>query len=345
MRGFRDTRDGGLVAPHPLMISFSRSIDKHTGSYLSQRRRKRLTIVLAVVALFGVCGGVLIRLQRSGALSAAVASRPVSKKKVLDAWDAHKWDDVRATTLSSLAAAPLDPFYLCFKGLASFYKAMDLPEGEDRAALLDETIASLRKALVVAGRSSPRPQMEYVLGKAYYHKGRAYYDEAAKYLEASIVSGYSAADSREYLALAYAGLGSKAKAVENFDTALSAQGEGARSELLLLAAARAQIDSGANDKAEALLVEAISSGSDELARQKCRFLLGDIYHQRGDSIRAEEQYLKILEKDPESAEAHYRLGLVFQERGDPVRARSEWRKAVAFDPMHMAARQKLAEKL
>lgn len=330
------------------MISLSRSNDKQTGSYLAQRRRKRITRALAVVAALSLCAGVLVRLQRSGAISAIAASRPVPKKKVLAAWEGRQWDEVRAASVASLIAAPLDPFFLGFGGLASFYKAMDLPEGEDRVALLDESVTSIRKALVVAGRSTPRAQLEYVLGKAYYHKGSAYFDMAVKYIEASLSAGYSAADSREYLALAYAGLGVKEKAVSNFESALAAAaGDEARGrpELLLLAAARAHLDAGAQDKAEALLIEAVTKGSDELAREKCRFLLGDIYQSKGDQARAEEQYSLILDKDPESAEAHYRLGLVYQGRGDPIRARSEWRKAVALDPMHAAARQKLAEKL
>jgi Tfp pilus assembly protein PilF len=82
-----------------------------------------------------------------------------------------------------------------------------------------------------------------------------------------------------------------------------------------------------------------------VVREKCRFLLGDIYRSRGDAARAEEQYSLVLDKNPDSAEAHYRLGLVHQQRGDSVRARAEWRKAVSIDPMHAAARLKLTEKL
>jgi len=322
------------------MKIFPRRLDQHTGGYLAQRRRKRTSILLAVAAAACLITATIVHLGRSGRLVSAKA-KPVSKQSILDDWDAKKWDEVRADSLASLAAAPLDSFYLGFKGLASFYKAMELPEGEDRAALLDESIFSIRKALVVAGRSAPRAQMEYVLGKAYYHKGASYYDEAVKYIEASLLSGFSAADSREYLALAYAGLGQKDKAVSNFEAALTVK----KTDLLLLAAARAQLDAGAADKAEALLLEAISMGTDELAREKCRFLLGEIYQSRGDGLRAEEQYSLILKKDSESAEAHYRLGLVFQERGDQMRARAEWRKAVALDPMHAASRQKLTEKL
>jgi len=323
------------------MMHLSRSIDKHTGSFLALRRRKRMTIALAALALGGIAIGILVRLGRSGAFVAAAVERPVSKQAVLADWNAKKWDAVRAASLASLTSSPLDPFYLCFKGLASFYQAMALPEGEERTALLDESIFSLRKALVVAGKSTPKTQMEYVLGKAYYFKGPLYYDLSAAYVEASLLAGYAASDSREYLALAYAGLGENEKAISNFEAVLAES----RSELLLLAAARAYLDVGAGEKAETLLLEAVESGTDELVRAKCRFLLGEIFAAKGDAAAAERQYSLILEKDPDSAEAHYRLGLVYQSRGDPVRARAEWRRAVSLDPMHAAARQKLTEKI
>jgi tetratricopeptide (TPR) repeat protein len=217
---------------------------------------------------------------------------------------------------------------------------MDLPEGEDRAALVDEAIVSLRKALATGGRM-PRAQVEYVLGKAYFDKGDAYFDEAAKYMELSLASGYFASDSREYLALAYVGLGDKTGAVRNFEAALAKN----RSDLLLIAAAKAYVDADMPVKAEALLLEVLANGKDDLAKENGRFVLGDVYKARGDNAKAEEQYLLILDKDPASAEAHYRLGLAYQISGDPIKARAEWRKAVSIDPMHAAARQKLSEKL
>ena len=217
---------------------------------------------------------------------------------------------------------------------------MDLPEGEDRAALIDETVVALRKALATRGRM-PKAQIEYVLGKAYFEKGDSYLDESVKYLEASIASGYNATDSREYLALSYAGLGDKANTVKNFEAAL----EKGRSELLLIAAAKAYVAADEPVKAEALLLEALANGKDELAKENGRFILGDIYKARGDLGKAEEQYDSIVAKNPASAEAHYRLGLIYQSRADPLKARAEWRKAVSIDPMHAASRQKLSEKL
>jgi tetratricopeptide (TPR) repeat protein len=322
------------------MKPFSRTLQTNTGSYLAKRRRKRAAFALALAASAALLGVVGLRLAKSGAFAKMSAGRAVSKQKILADWDSKKWSDVRSESLASLAVRPLDAFYLSFRGLASFYAGMELPEGEDRTALIDEAISSLRKALA-AGGTMPRPQVEYALGKAYFNKGDSYYDEAIKYLELSIASGYLGSDSREYLALAYAGIGDKAMAVKNFEAAL----QKGRADLLLLAAAKAYIDAADGVKAEALLLELLDSGKDDLAKENGRFLLGEIYKGRGNLAGAEEQYSLILAKDPASAEAHYRLGLAYQMGGDPIKARAEWRKAVSIDPMHAASRQKLSEKL
>jgi predicted negative regulator of RcsB-dependent stress response len=322
------------------MESFSRTLENYTGSYLAKRRRKRVIVALALIASAALLTVIAIRLGKSGAFSKIAAGSAVSKQQVLSDWGAKKWDAVRNESLTSSAVRPLDAFFLTFRGLASYYKGMDLPEGEDRAALVDEAIVSLRKALATGGRM-PKAQVEYVLGKAYYDKGDAYFDEAAKYLEMSLAAGYFAADSREYLAMAYVGLGNKPEAVKNFEAALSKN----RSDLLLIAAAKAYVDADMPVKAEALLLEVLANGKDDLAKENGRFVLGDIYKARGDNAKAQEQYLLILDKNPASAEAHYRLGLAYQISGDPIKARAEWRKAVSIDPMHAAARQKLSEKL
>jgi tetratricopeptide (TPR) repeat protein len=129
--------------------------------------------------------------------------------------------------------------------------------------------------------------------------------------------------------------------VKNFEAALGKN----RSDLLLIAAAKAYVDASEPVKAEALLLEVLANGRDDLAKENGRFVLGEIYKARGDTAKSEEQYQLILSKNPASAEAHYRLGLVYQVIGDPIKARAEWRKAVSIDPMHAAARQKLSEKL
>jgi tetratricopeptide (TPR) repeat protein len=321
------------------MESFSRTLEKYTGSYLARRRRKRAILAIALMASLVLLTIVGIRLGKSGAFSRISDGSVVSKSQILKDWGGKKWDSVRSESLASLSIRPLDTFYLAFRGMASFYKGMELPSGEDRAALMDETIVSLRKALAQGGRI-PKAQVQYVLGKAYFDKGEYYYDEAAKFLELSIASGYLASDSREYLALSYVGLGDEQAAVKNFEAAIAKN----RSDLLLIAAAKAYVEAKEPVKAEALLLEVLANGKDDLAKENGRFILGDIYKARGDVTKAEDQYDQILQKDPVSAEAYYRLGLIHQFMGDPIKARAEWRKAVSIDPMHVAARQKLSEK-
>lgn len=324
------------------MESLSRTLDTYTGSYVAKRRRKRIIWgIVILAALLVAIGGIVYfgKNSPSSGKSGAVASKPA----VLAAWRAKNWDAVLSSCSSSLSVVPLDAFYLGFSGLASFYKGVELPEGEERAALMDQTVTAIRKALVPGahGGSLPKADLEYVLGKAYYNKGEAYWDETVKYIEASIKDGYVGQDSREYLAVAYAGLGNNQKAIDNFNAALARK----KSDLLLIAAARAYVNAGQNDRAESLLLEALSQSSDVLAREKGRFILADIYNGRGEVAKAKDQFNLVITENPDSADAHYQLGLVYQKEGDPIHARAEWRRAVSIDPMHAAARQKLAEKL
>jgi tetratricopeptide (TPR) repeat protein len=324
------------------MESLSRTLDTYTGSYVAKRRRKRIIWGIAVfLALAAAIGGIVYlgKSYSSSGKSGSVAS----KRAVLANWRAKNWDAVLSSCSSSLSLVPLDAFYLGFSGLASFYKGVELPEGEERAALMDQAITAIRKALVPGahGGNLPKPELEYVLGKAYYNKGEAYWDETVKYLEASIKDGYLGQDSREYLAVAYAGLGNNQKAIDNFNAALSRK----KSDLLLIATARAYVNAGQTDRAESLLLEALSLSSDALAREKCRFILADIYNGRGEAAKAKDQLNLVITENPDSADAHYQLGLVYQKEGDPIHARAEWRRAVSIDPMHALARQKLAEKL
>jgi tetratricopeptide (TPR) repeat protein len=328
------------------MESFSKTLDTYTGSYVAGRRRKRLLWIAAVLVALVLAGSAVLLFGRKGPLSAtAAANRPVGKQAILTSWRARQWDKVLEACATSLQSRPLDPFYLGFSGLASFYKASELPDGEERGSLVDQCVVRLRKVLVVSEAQGsgdiPRAELEYVLAKAYYAKGSAYLDESIKWMEASISGGYLAEDSREYLAVAYAGTGDSPKALSNFESVLQKK----RTDLLLIAAGKAYIDDGNSDRGEALLLEALSRSRDVLAREKCRFILASVYELRGETKKAQDQIELVISENPESAEAHYRLGLIYQKQGDAVKARSEWRRAVAIDPMHAAARQKLTEKL
>ncbi len=322
------------------MRNSPRTTEKRTGSYVARRRRKRWSALLAVAAICALGALAAVKIGGSGSAGKGAEGKPVAKREILADFTGGRWEETRAKSARSLAAYPLDPFYLTFRGLGAFYAGAQLPEGEQRGALIDESIAFLRKAIASGGKM-PLAQAWYVLAKAYYEKGDYYIDESAQFMESAIASGYVAKDSREFLALAYSRLGDHAAAARNFEAALA----GDRSAPLLIAAAKAYVDAGTPVKAEALLLEVIAAGGDDVAAESGRFLLGDIYRARSELDRAYEQYSLVLEKNPESAEAYYRIGLVWQARGDAIKARAAWRKAVSIDPMHGASRQKLSEKL
>ncbi len=260
--------------------------------------------------------------------------------RVLEAWSEKDYEKVLTLSAEGLEFRPLDPFFLVMKGFASFYRGVGETDGEIRLRYMDDAVFALRKAMTSANVPF-RPQVLYVLGKSYYHKGPFYMDEAVRFLESSLAEGYPAGDTLEYAAVAYSSLGSHQKSVEAFERALAA----GKTDLLLLAASRAYLRAEQPEKAEIAALEALSMTEDAVVREKSRFLLGELYIGRKDYRQAEKQYNLVLETNPDSADAHYRLGLIWQERGDSVRARAEWRKAVFLDPMHTAARQKLAERI
>ncbi len=310
----------------------------------SRRRKRLLRVILAVslVAAVGVTAFGVPALYRS--VRARNPEIP-SEESILAAWNAKDYDGVLSLSGEGLARIPLDPFRLVLSGFASFYRGVGESDGEIRLKYMDDAIFSLRKALTFP--SVPfRSQVDYVLGKAYYQKGPYYMDEAVRFLDAAIQDSETRGepppqDILEYSAVAYSILGEPVRSVAAFEKAL-ARG---KTDLLLLAAARAYDLNGQKDKAEISALDALSLTEDSLVREKARFLLGALYLERKDFKLAEEQYNLILEMNPESADAHYHLGLIWQEKGDPVRARAAWRKAVSLDPMHTAARQKLAERI
>jgi len=53
--------------------------------------------------------------------------------------------------------------------------------------------------------------------------------------------------------------------------------------------------------------------------------------------------LSVLEKDENSADAHYQLGILYEKQGDMVKARAEWRNALRIQVNHRGALEKMAD--
>ncbi len=72
-------------------------------------------------------------------------------------------------------------------------------------------------------------------------------------------------------------------------------------------------------------------------------LLGQILLDEGDQDGAKKEFESILQKNENSADAHYGLGVLYEMKGDMAKARSEWRKCLRIQPNHLRAMQKISD--
>ncbi len=268
------------------------------------------------------------------------SSPRVEKGEVLALWDARDMQGVRTASELALGGSPMDPFFLSFKGLSSFYLALAEIDADARQSLLDDAIFSLRKSFL-PGAHPIESQARFILGKAYFHKGQDYYEEAIEAIEAAMAASAVYDDGWEYLALAAQALGYHERSVGYFEEAMERAPDSAE---LKAAGAHAYLELGNFERAESLALSAYADSQDDYVRERCSFMLADLYRKQGRMAEALGRYSEIKSVNPESADAWYYEGLVLMETGEPIKARASWRKAVSIDPMHSGARLKLAER-
>ncbi len=264
-------------------------------------------------------------------------------EQALALWKQKQYDEVIEITSEILDNQPLNEYALALQGFAYYYTGIWQVIEEDKINRLDQAVVSLRKSLLKE-EYELTGNIYYVLGQTYYHKGKYYHDSAVLYLNKSLDSEYSGPHVHEYLSLAYAGLEQYEESVYHFKKAIEI-GENDK-YLLYRDLAQTYIKWDKLEEAEDNLVKVISEADDADIVEKSRFLLGDVYYKLGNYTEAEEQYLKILEMNPQSAEAYFQLGEVYRAADDDplhARARVAWRKARELDPDHLGALKRLNE--
>jgi tetratricopeptide (TPR) repeat protein len=301
--------------------------------YKSRGRKPRrgwLVLVLVVV----VAGSVLLawRLGLGGALSRLV--RPQARSQSLaELWKNRLYDEVIARCDQALKIDALKGEALVYRGFSFFYKAVSESSLEDRIPFLEEAIGSLRRSRLA--KASPWPaETDYVLGKAYYHKGKYYYDLTLDYLKKALEAGYESEDIYDYMGLAATQLEQPEQGLEYFQKALARH----PTDILLLMIGQSYNELGQAKNAEEYLLRAINKTEDPAIEKKSRFLLGQIYFDRKEYLKAQDEYQAILAQDPNSADAHFYLGEIYSSLNDVVKARAEWRKTLIIDPSHYGAK-------
>ena len=300
------------------------------GRHIYRLKRIRALAVVSFIILAVVISIFAVSWMRNGAGN--------EKRELLRVWNAGDYKQAYEISKNALAGRPIDYFLLTTNGFSAYQLGISQINNHDTLSFIDESIRSLRKALLLKD-SSADGRVYYVLGKAYSYKGAEYADLAVKYLEMANSLSYNAQDIPEFLGLAYASLGDYRSSVEAFSQAF-VPGK-APSDTLLLSIARSYIAMKEFNMAAGYLQHCVDISPDSKSIIVARFLLAEIFRLSGDHDSAEKQYLTILDDSGENAEVHYQLGELYNLQGDTTRARSEWRIAFRQDPAHAKARARL----
>lgn len=302
----------------------------------TRRFRRPLWIAAIVFVLIGcISTGLFFILKNSDAKGV------ISHREIAKLWNEGNIEKTIAESRKATEAFPFDEYYLSMRGISAYYSALDAQDEETRQQLLEESVISLRKALVIGVPSGMEAQIFYVLAKAYYQKGEPWFDLAERYFLLARNSGSKEKDLPQYLAVVYAGKKDYKHAIEWFELSL----KGDTSDILTLSAAISYKNIGKNDKARELLASLETHATDAKIRLKAKLLLAQDSYESGDFSTALQRYEEILKEDPLNADAWYGLGLVYAKKNDQLGARAAFRKVVQIDPNHVDARKRLAEKL
>lgn len=300
----------------------------------------RVARPLPLLGLVAIVSVVVIVLSLAIFWTTTVFSNQVtvgpSQVNVLELWNNGSYDEILANGKEELKRLPLDPGTLVFSGFAAFHKGVAEVSIEKKLPLINQAIVSLRKALLLP-QVPLQPEIHYILGKAYFHKGKFYSDLTIEHLMKAREMGYVATDMNEYLGLAYSLVGRFSEASEFFLKAV----EKAPSDLLLWTLGQTYFQMQRNEDAIRYLGLAIEKTKDRALEQRCRFLLGEIFTRTKQYTLAQAEYQVILDRNPNSADAHFYLGEIALALGNKDAARTEWRRAFKIDPLHFNANQRL----
>lgn len=255
---------------------------------------------------------------------------------VEELWNARRFEEILSITENHLDHEPFDSAALVFDGLASYFLAVELDNGEESSTLIDRSVTHLRRALALS-QTHHRREAEYTLGLAYFERGEHYYDLVAEHLERAIDLGKETTAVHEYLGVAYRNLGELEQSIQHFRTAIEQEPR----DITYLTLAETYRERQQSEEAEEYLNRVISGSEEPRLVHEARLLLGRIYLEREQYEDAYRQFNEVLEEDPNSADAQFYLGEYYYHTDDRVRARSYWRSAVNLDSGHRKALERL----
>ena len=312
--------------------------NRTTNENVVKRKSKVWAVLLIALAIAVLLAGLAVFI--SFMLKNSNNTTP-TVRKIYSAWEKGDYQKVYDDSNIILENNHLNIPSLVMHGYSSFFIALSQTDITNTQLYIDECISSLRLAMYYADKSS-MPQINYMLGKAYFQKNSVssyyyYSDLVIKYLSLASDEGYEAPDIHECMGLCYADLGMTMESVMEFTRALKER----KSDTLMYAIAVRYHKMDKNDIAKPYLTELLETSQDDDIILKSSLLLADMNFAEGNYEQAKNGYEKILEKYPDCADALYGMGNIYEKNGDIAKARSEWRKTLKVSVNHYGAIKKL----
>ncbi|OHD11309.1 MAG: hypothetical protein A2Z96_06285 [Spirochaetes bacterium GWB1_48_6] len=312
------------------------ALNRFGGSQGTKKPMPLLVKLIILIAILAIAGIGLYYLVKNLWSELPAGPTQVDLKAL---WSDGSYDEILAITNFDLQSDPMNPVNLVFSGFSTFHLGLAQVSVEDKLKFMDDSVRLLRKALLIPN-TPLKPQIHYILAKAYLYKGKYYSDLSISHMNKSLEMGYTSDDSYEYLGLAYSQLGKYTKSNEFFLKALEIN----QSDLLLWTLGQTNFQMQNYPETIKFLTQVIAKTQDRSLELKSRFLLGEVYTRNQDYNSAENEYNAILEKNASSADANYYLGEIYLAQGNKEKARAYWRRAFNIDPLHYNANQRLFRK-
>jgi len=307
-------------------------------STASRRRNGAGVAIIVVVSLLvALVVAVVVFLYRARTPIFPIADAEETED-IVELWNTGRYEPLLEEAQTRLEEFPLDETALALRGFTRFYLAMQEVNEEQKQALLDGTVVDLNRVLLL-DEPELLGEIHYVLGKAYFHRGRFFYDAAIRELRAAREIGIEQLDLLEYLAIASNELGRGEDAIGYFEDAIEMGNESVHKVNL----ADILIEEGRYEYAEDLLRETTESTSDLAVLQHALDSLGTSYRAQERWEDAIAAYQQLLDVNESSVRARFGLGETYLAMGENNLARYEWREAVRLDPNHIESLQRLQE--
>ena len=251
-------------------------------------------------------------------------------------WHQEEFEHVYTQTDDVLSRQPLDSDFLILNGFSAFYFGLEQPDKTLQYELLNTSVVSLRRALLLTS-SQYKPEIHYVLGKAYFHLGAYYHDLALDNLVAAYDADYAADDLLEYLGVAFSRMEMNYQAIELLMDSL----EQRFSPVVSLYLAEILFSDEQYSSSVFYAQKTIDNTDDETLLLEAGLLIGRSLVSRDQIDAAVSHFENMLNQHSNVADIRYWLGETYYENDEPIKARAEWREAVRIDPQHAMAAARL----